>query len=124
MVRAKQRLGTEMPRQGVGKVGRRAVLRQPVSLREEQPGSSPESKRQGLVNVGQVLGRGRDLGSSPAAAHFLGEASGHGLEMGSWTKPHLAPPQHTGHSGRRGVWGAERSQHKDKIILKKTTWIS
>lgn len=60
-----------------------------MSLREEQPGSS-EPKRQGLVNVGQVLGRVRELGSSPAAGHFLGEALGHGLEMGSWTKPHLA----------------------------------
>lgn len=105
-------------------MGRRAVLRQPVSLREELPGSSPEPKRQGLVNVGQVLGRVRELGSSPAAAHFLGEALGHGLEMGNWTKPHLAP-YNTQDTADAGVFrGAERSQRKDKIILKKTTWIS
>lgn len=102
---------------------RRAVLRQPVSLREEQPDSSPEPKRQGLVNVGQVLGRVRELGSSPAAAHFLGEALGHGLEMGNWTKSHLAP-HNTQDTADTGVSrGAERSQRKEKIILKKTTWI-
>lgn len=102
---------------------RRAVLRQPVNLREEQPDSSPEPKRQGLVNVGQVLGRVRELGSSPAAAHFLGEALGHGLEMGNWTKPHLAP-HNTQDTADTGVSrGAKRSQRKEKIILKKTTWI-
>lgn len=102
---------------------RRAVLRQPVSLREEQPDSSPEPKRQGLINVGQVLGRVRELGSSPAAAHFLGEALGHGLEMGNWTKPHLAP-HNTQDTADTGVSrGAKRSQRKEKIILKKTTWI-